>query len=461
MSGVVLLLVVVVVGLAAAVPREQWSAWLGGETPAESEETHPAPAQDAKVLRLSPQARQNLELVSKPVVLQEYWRKIQTPGLIVDRPGVTDRGVTAPVEGVVAAVHAFAGDTVSAGEPLFTLRLYSEYLQTTQSELFKAVRETQLIREQRTRLGGLAESGTIAGSRIIELDQQIRRQEGLMQAYRQGLTTRGLSAEQIAQVEAGEFVSTIEVTAPAASNAPEAFPVQQAAFLAGQPEHGLIYEIQELLVDLGEQVQAGQLLTILSNHRSLFIEGHAFKQEAPLLEQAAQHGWPIEVEFAEDDAEHWTALEQAFEVHHLSNTIDPTSRTFDFYVSLENQSRSYDKDGQTYVVWRFRPGQRVRLHVPVEQLEDVIVLPAAAVVREGPEAYVFQQNGDLFNRLPVRVLHEDRLNIVIAHDGAVPLGAYLAQGSAASLNRVLKAQAASGQAVNVHVHPDGTTHEAH
>jgi hypothetical protein len=113
------------------------------------------------------------------------------------------------------------------------------------------------------------------------------------------------------------------------------------------------------------------------------------------------------------------------------------------------------------VVWRFRPGQRVRLHVPVEELEDVIVLPAAAVVREGPEAYVFRQNGDLFDRRPVRVLHEDRLNVVVANDGSVAPGWYLAQGSAASLNRVLKAQSASGVPVGVHVHADGTVHGAH
>ena len=56
----------------------------------------------------------------------------------------------------------------------------------------------------------------------------------------------------------------------------------------------------------------------------------------------------------------------------------------------------------------------MRLHVPVEELTDVLVLPSAAIVREGPEAYVFQQNGDLFNRIAVQVLHEDRLNIADA-----------------------------------------------
>ena len=62
---------------------------------------------------------------------------------------------------------------------------------------------------------------------------------------------------------------------------------------------------------------------------------------------------------------------------------------------------------------------------------------------------------------PVHVLHEDRLNVVLANDNTIPSGAYIAQGSAASLNRVLKAQMASGQPANVHVHADGTVHAAH
>jgi cobalt-zinc-cadmium efflux system membrane fusion protein len=99
--------------------------------------------------------------------------------------------------------------------------------------------------------------------------------------------------------------------------------------------------------------------------------------------------------------------------------------------------------------------------VPVEELKDVLVLPSTAIVREGPEAYVFQQNGDLFNRLPVHVLHEDRLQTVLANDGSVKAGHYLAQSAASSLNRVLKAQAASGIRADVHVHADGTVHASH
>ena len=188
---------------------------------------------------------------------------------------------------------------------------------------------------------------------------------------------------------------------------------------------------------------------------------HAFKQEATWLERATQRSWPVAVEFAEDDAANWPQLDQTFTIRHLANSIDSSSRTFAFFLPLTNQSRSYEREGQTFVVWRFRPGQRVRLHVPVEEFPDALVLPAEAVVREGPEAFVLQQNGDLFNRLPVEILHEDRLNVVLANDGSITPGLYLARNGAASLNRVLKAQAASGVRADIHVHADGTTHAAH
>jgi cobalt-zinc-cadmium efflux system membrane fusion protein len=457
-----LLVGLLAVAIGAYATRARWSSWLHPATETAAADA-PLPISEVKVLKVSSQARENMKLVSKPLKLETYWRTIQLPGEVVDRPGISDRGVTAPAVGVVAEVHAFPGDTVRPGDSLFKMRIFSEYLQNTQSELFKASRETQLLTEQRKRLEGLAKEGAVAEVKMIEVENQLRRQAALIQAYRQDLLTRGFIPTQIDGVAEGRFVSTIDIVAPpltlTTAAAGEIKP--ETIKLIDDRKDGPIYEVQELKVELGQQVQAGQLLSVLANHNVLYIEGHAFKQEAPYLERAAQDGRPITVEFAEDDIQHWPALEQTFQIRHLANTIDAVSRTFDFFIPLTNQSRSYEKSGQTFVVWRFRPGQRVRLHVPVEEFKDVVVLPAGAVVREGPEAFVFRQNGDLFNRIPVHVLHEDRLRIVLEQDDGLTPGLYLAQNSAASLNRVLKAQAASGVRADVHVHADGSTHAAH
>ena len=443
--------------------RDTWTTWFSSSEPESHAADSVPPVEEPKVLKLSSQARKNLELVVKPARTQTYWRTIQVPGEIVDRPGQSDRGVTSPAVGVVSEVHAFPGDTVRPGERLFTLRLFSEYLQSTQKDLFSSTKEAQIAREQLSRLQPLADKGGISGSKIIDLENQLRRQEAVIQAHRQDLLTRGLNPQQVDQVANGQFVSNVDVVAPPRVKEREQLvTIRQVSFQqANADDDEFAFEVQELNAELGQQVQAGQLLITLANHSSLYLEGHAFKREAPYLEKAAQNGWKISVEFAEDEPENWPQLDQSFEIRYLSNSIDEQSRTFDFFIPLTNQSRSYEKSGETFVVWRFRPGQRIRLHVPVEELTDVLVLPSAAIVREGPEAYVFQQNGDLFNRIPVQVLHEDRLNIVVANDGSVTPGLYLAQSAAASLNRVLKAQAASGMRADVHVHADGTVHASH
>lgn len=454
--------------------RDYWLPWFGGSTAETSaDQRRKPPVEESSVLKLSPQARKNLGLVTQPLNLDTYTRSIQIPGVIVDRPGVSDRGVTAPAVAVVAKIHAFPGDTVRPGERLFTLRLISEYLQNTQSELFKTTREFQIVKEQFSLLEGLAKTGAVPGNKLIELKGQMKKLEAALQSYTQDLLTRGLNPILIAGIAGGTFVAEIDVVAP-----PPLEPLP-AAF-AKEPHLGVAYEVQELKADLGQQVNAGELLCMLANHGSLYIEGHSFRREAPFLEKAFENGWAVRVEFGEDkvaeegldrdkpekdkpaeaDQKSWSALKQTFKIRHFANSVNPTSRTLAFYLPLENQMRYYTKEGRIFLVWRFRPGQRVQLFVPVEKMKDVYVLPADAVVREGPEAYLFVQNGNLFHRKPVQVLHEDREFVIVAKDAGFSEGQFVAQNAAASLNRVLKAQAASGVSAGAHVHPDGTVHGA-
>ena len=78
----------------------------------EHSESKPLALQEIKILRPSETARKNLYLVSKSVKPQTYWRTIQIPGVITDRPGLSDRGVTSPAVGTVAEVQAFPGQAV-------------------------------------------------------------------------------------------------------------------------------------------------------------------------------------------------------------------------------------------------------------------------------------------------------------------------------------------------------------
>lgn len=437
------------------------SAWRGTDTDHDDAGAPMPAAGIVQQLRLSPQAQKNLSLFAKPLELTTYWRKIDVPGTIVDRPGVSDRGVVAPVTGIVTRIHAYPGDTVEPNSPLCSIRLVSETLHASQLEMFKATREIELAKDQLRRIGDVAQSGAIPRVRVIEIENQIKILDATVQAYQQDLRARGLSADSIANAARGEFAAEITVNSPG-EQAVRLASLKRADADAAEPSRiPFAFELHELNVELGQQVQAGQLLCGLADHRTLLIEGRGFKDDMPLIQEAAKKGWDVEIEFDQPASGDWPPVPKKLQIHHVANTIDPESRTFAFYLVLENSWQSYERKGQTRLLWRFRPGDRMRLRAAVDTLDNVFVVPKQSVVREGPEAYVFQQNGDLFDRKPVHVLHEDRLSAVLANDGSVRPGLYVAQNAAASLNRVLKAQAASGAPAKVHVHADGTVHGAH
>src|SRR5204863_531000 len=156
------------------------------------------------------------------------------------------------------------------------------------------------------------------------------------------------------------------------------------------------------------QVNAGQALCLLANHQLLAFEGRAFQNELPGVEKALQEKWPIEIDFLEEMPSDWSQPDHGFSIRYLSNNIDPASRTFSFFIPFDNPYRTLPSDNRTLILWRFRPGQRVKLNVRTEKVDDVFVLPREAIVREGAEAYAFRQNGDTFDRKPVHVVLEDR-----------------------------------------------------
>lgn len=438
----------VVVGIAAGgyFSREHWLPFLfpvAKESNAEPDDHAEATAPSEQVL-LTAQAQKNLRLTSKPLRADSFWKTISVPGIVIDRPGFSDRGVVAPVTGIVSRIHKIAGDTVRPGEVLFTLKLLSESLHLTQTDLFKSTQDIKLAEAQRKRL--VASEGAVAEARIIEVDSQITRLEVSVKAYRQELINRGLLPAQIDGVTDGKFVAEISIVVPS-----------RPADTGKAQSEPKAFEIQELKVELGQQVQAGQTLSLLANHQMLAIEGRAFRDESPLLERVVKEGWPIEVDFEEESGHGWDAHGQTFRVTYIANTIDPDSRTFRFIMPLENQSRSVAQLDKMQTLWRFRPGQRVRLLVRVEEVKNVFVLPPDAVARDGADAYVFRQNGDVFDRKPVQILYRDRDHVVVANDGSVPPGVYVAQTGATQLNRMIKSQSGT-MPKGFHIHTDGSVH---
>jgi membrane fusion protein, heavy metal efflux system len=409
--------------------RDYWQGWLLPGKPPEEEKPH-AHETPGRV-RLSPQARANLRLAVKPATVEPYWRMIQVPGVIVERPDNTDRAIVAPITGVVTRINLMPGKTVRAGDELFSLRLTSESVQTTQGQLFKTAQELQINQDDQARLKAAQGNNSLFNAKLIELGYEQRRLNAALETYRQDLLARGIKANQIDAIQRGDFLTEMKINAPSPSTE------------TSNGERLLLSEVEEIKVKRGEQVQAGQTLCLLANHQQLLIEGRGYEEDTKYLERAAEKGWKVRAEFVEQAVASGPSLSEPLTISYLGNRVDPANRTFPFYIPLANQLRV--EVGPTVEAarrWRFRPGERVMLHVPVEQFIGQIVVPLGAVVREGPEAYVFRANGDVFDRKPVNVLFEDEHHAVIANDGSIAEGNLIAQNNAAHLNRVLKAKEA-------------------
>ena len=86
----------------------------------------------------------------------------------------------------------------------------------------------------------------------------------------------------LANPEVGKFVNEIQIVVPPRS--------VEAANATAASKLAAIFEVQELKVELGQQVQAGQVLCSIANHQILAVEGRAFRDETPL--RRSGDTWP-------------------------------------------------------------------------------------------------------------------------------------------------------------------------
>jgi multidrug efflux pump subunit AcrA (membrane-fusion protein) len=201
--------------------------------------------------------------------------------------------------------------------------------------------------------------------------------------------------------------------------------------------------LQELKVRKGEIVKAGDVLCTLADYDDLLIEGQAFETESQAIVQSKLEQRPVVARLQEAGK---SISLPGLHIGWVDNEIDQLARTLKFYVPLENAlvEDARNAAGQRYVSWKYRPGQRMEICVPVEQWSDQLVLPVEAVARDGLESYVFRQDGDHFHRLAVHELFRDQLSVVIADDGTLHPDDIIAQRAAHQMQLGLKVQLGGG-----------------
>jgi hypothetical protein len=198
--------------------------------------------------------------------------------------------------------------------------------------------------------------------------------------------------------------------------------------------------VTELNVSRGESVEAGKPLGRLSEYSKVLIEGYAFQKDAKSLRTAANLRLPLQAVL--ESGGRRPDIIDGLQIASIGNEVDLDTRALPFFVALENRvERSVQRDQRRYVSWRFKPGQRLQLRVPLRGFDDCIVVPKDAVAEEGLERYVFVDHGDHFDRRPVRVLARDSISIAIANDGSLRQGELIAVSGAHQLQMAMKKKA--------------------
>ena len=409
-------------------------------------------------LELSAQALRNIGLSDEniqPIKLETFRRSITVPAVIVERPGRTRVQVATPLTGVITHVHAVEGEAVEPGSLLFQIRLTHEDLVNAQTEFVKTLGELEVEEKEIARLQDVTRSGAVAGKLLLDREYARDKLTALLRAQRESLRLHGLSDKQVDQIESERrLLRELQIFAPSIDRHGEEELKLTHDFVSQTnyqkplrqekpPAHTGPLILQQLDVHKGQSVNAGETLCILTDYDDLFIEGMAFEQDVSQLRQASEKEWSVDAIFQQPGT--GTQVVEGLEIAYLSSTVDTDSRTLHFYVRLPNEVKKDRREqGNRYVEWKYLPGQRLQLRVPVEQWPEQIVLPVDAVAREGAESFVFQQNGDHFDRVSVHVKYRDQYSAVIENDGSLFPGDVVALRGAHQMQMALKNKAGGG-----------------
>jgi len=419
----------------------------------EHEDDHGHDHGSGEVVELTDTAFNNLKIAVKSMRGETYVSPLTIPGEVVEIPGRSSFTVAAPVGGNIRSVNVDVGQLVHLTDPLFKLDIVDEPVLSAQIDLLDVLGQIDVTQAEINRLSPLAQSGAIAGKAALEFEYTEQKLQNRKDARIQELIARGLTPDQVSQVvEQRKLIKQLDVLL---SEVP-----RDAASSEQDP---VSFVVETLEIHPGMTIPRGTSLARLADHRYLYIRGEAFEQDVPRLYELEANHVPIKVQFGhshQHEADRNFATRTA-EIAYIDNHADETTGTFYFYLRLKNEvaADSLLLDQSVTRQWRFKPGQRVHLRLPMDKYEDQFVLPREALVEEGVEKFVFQQlfghvepGMKEFQKVPVEVIHRDTNTVVISRDGDIRLGDTIVVSHAYQLYLEMLSAAGSG---------DGGAHHGH
>ena len=234
--------------------------------------------------------------------------------MVVERPGWSHVQIAAPLTGVVTRIYPMQGEAVAPGQPLFDLRLTHEEVVEAQGEFLQTAEELDVVGREIARLEKVTADGAIAGKTLLERKYEQQKHEAMLRSQRQRCCCTAF-AEQVDDILAKRTL------------------LQRADRLrARQPGRPAptrprrVLQVEELKVDKGQHVKAGDMLCVLADYSELYIQGKAFEQDMPALDRAANRTGASRPWCRPSDRQRQTVAD--LKILYLANTVEPESRAF-------------------------------------------------------------------------------------------------------------------------------------
>ena len=420
--------------------RDQVAAWLPAiESKKQDEAKQNAAHED--VVALSEAAYDSLGIRIGVVKLDDYSTHFAVPARIEELPAISQLHVDSRFAGLVRTVHISQGESVRDGQLICRIELTSESLALAQSEFLEAVQQQKNVAAEITRVAPLVRDGVMARKSLLDLQYELKRLQTRSRAKSQELLVRGLTEDQVANIETTQkLIRQIEIRVPKELLPPGRKPLMGstptfiAALLAAKP---------------GAMINAGDHVLELAYHQQLVAVGHAFEKDLPSIHRAIATNQPIRLTIGPDDQPFELASQQ---IAFISNHADAKTNSFPFYVYIQNEVFIHSPTTDSrFINWRWKPGQRAHIEIPKHSIQQQIVLPREAVAQDGINYIAFKQlvhdhgadepaheHMEEFGPIELKVLYADRKVVVVDPEGELKVGDVIATNQAQQLLYALK-----------------------
>ena len=257
------------------------------------------------------------------------------------------------------------------------------------------------------RLEDVTATGAIAGKSLLERQYEQQKLKASLKALREALLLHGLGEDLVDSISPErKLVQEITVNVP---DAP-----------LPNPLHGVrcCFKIQDMAVNIGKHVTAGDTMAELTDYTKLYIEGRAFQRDAAAIENAAAKEWKVTAELDSGESH---VDSNDLSIVYVANEVDVESRSLAFLCGAAQRIDGHPREKRWPALLAMEISTRHARRVVRSRraMDRPVVVPVSAVVEDGAESFIFLVHGTHYDRATVRVLQKDQRFAVIAADDRV------------------------------------------